>query len=67
VAKLKDGGFDNARLEQVGEQLKPGTSALVAVVDHIWVREVEAALEKEARDVIALEIGEEIAAQLESE
>jgi len=67
VAKLKDGGFDNARLEQVGEQLKPGTSALVAVVDHIWVREVEAALEKEARDVITLEIGEEIAAQLESE
>jgi hypothetical protein len=34
---------------------------------HIWVREVEAALEKEARDVIALEIGEEIAAQLDSE
>ncbi len=65
VAKLKDGGFDNSRLEQVGEQLKPGTSALVAVVDHIWVREVEAALKEAARDVIALEIGDEIAAQLE--
>ena len=65
VAKLKDGGFENSRLEQVGEQLKPGTSALVAVIDHIWVREVEAALKEAARDVITLEIGDEIAAQLE--
>jgi predicted metal-dependent phosphoesterase TrpH len=37
----------------------------VAVVDHIWVREVEAALKEAARDVITLEIGDEIAAQLE--
>ena len=67
VAKLKDGGFDNSRVEQWAEQLKPGTSALVAVVDHIWVREVEAALKEAARDVLTMEIGDEIAGQLESE
>jgi len=67
VAKLADGGFDNKRLEQWGEQLKPGTSALIAVIDHIWVRDVEAALKKTARDVITMEIGEEIAGQLEEE
>ena len=64
VAKLKDGGFDNSRLEKWGDQLKPGTSALVAVVDQIWVREVEAALKEDARDVMTLEIGKDIATQL---
>ena len=65
VAKLKDGGIDNSRLEQWGAQLKPGTSALVAVIDHTWVRDVRAALEETARDVVTVEIGDEIAAQLE--
>lgn len=65
VAKLKDGGFDNSRLEQWGDRLQPGTSALIAVVDHIWVRDVEAALQETARDVMTLEIGDEIASQLE--
>ena len=64
VAKLKDGGFDNSRLEQWGDKLQPGTSALVAVVDDIWVRDVEAALKEEARDVMTLEIGKDIATQL---
>ncbi len=64
VAKLKDGGFDNSRLEQWGDKLQPGTSALVAVVDHIWVRNVEAALKEKARDVMTLEISDDIAAQL---
>jgi len=66
VAKLKDGGFDNERPEQLGESLKPGTSAMVAVVDHIWVRDVEAALKESARDVMTVEIGKEIAQQLEA-
>ena len=64
VAKLKDGGFDNSRLEQWGDRLQPGTSALVAVVDHIWVRDVEAALKEKARDVMTMEISHDIAAQL---
>ena len=64
VAKLKDGGFDNSRLEQWGDRLQPGTSALIAVVDHIWVSDVEAALKEDARDVMTLEIGKDIATQL---
>jgi uncharacterized membrane protein len=66
VAKLKDGGFDNSRLEQWAKQVKPGTSALVAVVDHVWVRDVEAELKKEAKDVITLDISDDIAEQLEA-
>ena len=65
VAKLKDGGFNDKRLAQVGENLKPGTSAIIAVIDHIWVRDVRAALEEAAREVITLEIGNEVAGQLE--
>ncbi len=64
VAKLKDGGFDNSRLEQWGDKLQPGTSALIAVVDHIWVRDVEAALKEDAREIMTMEISDEIAAQL---
>ncbi len=65
VAKLKDGGFDNSRLEQWGDRLQPGTSAIVAVIDHTWVRDVEAALQKQAREVMTLEIGKDITALLE--
>ncbi len=64
VAKLKDGGFENSRLEQWAEQLKPGTSALIAVVAEIWVREVEAELKEKSRDVMTMEISDDIAAQL---
>ncbi len=64
VAKLKDGGFDNSRLEQWGDRLQPGTSAIVAVIDHTWVRDVEAALKEDAREIMTMEISDEIAAQL---
>ncbi len=65
VAKLKDGGFDNSRLEQWGDRLQPGTSAIVAVIDHTWVRDVEAALKEDAREIMTMEISDEIAGQLE--
>ena len=43
AAKLKDGGFKDERLKKLGEGLGPGNSAIVAVVEHTWVREVEKA------------------------
>ena len=41
AAKLHDGGFKDERLKKLGEGLGPGNSAIVAVVEHTWVREVE--------------------------
>jgi uncharacterized membrane protein len=67
VGKLRDSGFDNKRLEEWGANLTPGSSAIVAVIEHTWVREVEALLREEAKDVISLAVGNEIAAQLDEQ
>ena len=66
AAKLRDSGFSNQRLETLGESLQPGTSAIVAVVEHTWVGQVEDALAEAEADVITAEIGADIAAQLEA-
>jgi len=66
VAKLRDSGFSNKRLETMGEGLKPGTSAIVAVVEHTWVAKVEEALAEVEADVMTAEIQADIAEQLEA-
>ncbi len=66
-ARLRDSGFPDERLRQVGEGLKPNTSALIAVIDHVWVLQVEEELRKYGADVITEAVRADIAAQLESE
>jgi uncharacterized membrane protein len=66
AAKLRDSGFSNQRLEALGEGLQPGTSAIVAVVEHTWVAQVEEALAEAEADVITAEIQADIAQQLEA-
>src|SRR5512145_3045632 len=34
TAKLRDSGFSDERLKTLGENLKPGSSAIIAVVEH---------------------------------
>ena len=41
AAKLRDSGFEDGRLKQLGEGLTPGSSAIVAVVDHTWGQQVQ--------------------------
>jgi uncharacterized membrane protein len=64
AAKLRDGGFPDSRLKQVGASLEPGTSAIVAVVEHRWVADLQQELEDEAKDVFVQTISADIAAQL---
>jgi uncharacterized membrane protein len=66
VAKLRDSGFSNQRLETLGENLQPGSSAIVAVVEHTWVAQVEEALAEAEADLTTAEIGADIASQLEA-
>ncbi len=64
VAKLRDSGFKDERLRQLGESLQPGTSAILAVIEHVWVRELEEELQRAGADTVTAELGADIAAQL---
>ena len=66
VAKLRDSGFSDERLQTLGEGLTPGSSAIVAVVEHKWVAQVEEALAEAETDLLTLELQAEIAEQLEA-
>jgi len=66
TAKLRDSGFSDERLKTLGENLKPGSSAIVAVVEHRWVADVEKALEEASTDAMTAALGADIAEQLEA-
>jgi uncharacterized membrane protein len=66
TAKLRDSGFSDERLKALGENLKPGSSAIVAVVEHKWVAEVKKAMEEAGADAMTAALGADIAEQLES-
>ncbi len=66
AAKLHDGGFKDERLKKLGEGLGPGNSAIVAVVEHTWVREVEQQMAEAGADVVTEQISADIAQQLQA-
>ena len=65
TAKLYDGGFEDDRLRQIGTSLQPGTSAIVAVIEHRWVAELERELAEEGADVTTAALAADIAEQLQ--
>jgi uncharacterized membrane protein len=65
-AKLRDSGFSNERLKALGDGLQPGTSAIIAVVEHKWVAQIEAAMAEAGADAITASLQADIAAQLEA-
>jgi uncharacterized membrane protein len=66
AAKLHDGGFKDERLKKLGEGLGPGNSAIIAVVEHTWVREVEKQMAEAGADVVTEQISADIAQQLQA-
>ncbi|MFN2182692.1 MAG: DUF1269 domain-containing protein [Anaerolineae bacterium] len=66
TAKLRDTGFPDERLQRVGAGLKPGSSAIVAVVEHQWVERVKKEMAEEGADILAESLGADIASQLEA-
>jgi uncharacterized membrane protein len=66
AAKLRDSGFSNERLNAIGESLQPGTSAIVAVIEHKWVAELEKEMAEAGADVLTESIAADVAAQLEA-
>ena len=55
AAKLRDSGFDDTRLRKLGDSLKPGTSALVAVVELSDLAEVEKRLAQASAGTLTTE------------
>src|SRR5262249_38167885 len=66
AAKLHDGGFPDARLKQLGMGLTPNSSALVAVIEHRWVAEVEQQLMQRGADLATQALSDDIARQLKA-
>jgi uncharacterized membrane protein len=64
AAKARDSGFPQERLKTIGDSLKPGTSAIVAVVEHKWVAEVQKAMQEAGADAVTEALSADIAAQL---
>ena len=65
-AKLHDAGFPDDQLKAIGSRLKPGTSALVAVIEHIWVDKVEKELAAQGAQMVRHAIRDDIVRQLEA-
>ena len=66
VGKLK-GVPLRAEMEDLGSVLQPNTSAIIAVIEHTWVEQVEAALAEAGAQLIRDAIKADIAEQLEAE
>jgi uncharacterized membrane protein len=64
ASKLRDSGFSNERLKEIGDALKPGTSAIIALVEHKWVSKLEDLMAEAGADVMTEALKEEIATQL---
>ncbi len=60
----KEGRFDSYRIEQIADSLTPNSSAIIAVIEHKWVAELEAELEEAGADVMTAAIAADIAEQL---
>ncbi len=67
AAKFRDTGFKNERLETIGEGMTPGSSAIIAIVEHKWVEQVQQELEEMQADVVTEALAADIHEQLEKE
>lgn len=66
AAKKIDMGLPNQRLKQLGDSLKPETSAIVAIIEHRWVADLEAVLAEAGAQVLTEALKADIAQQLEA-
>jgi uncharacterized membrane protein len=66
ASKLRDSGFPNQRLAEVGAKLEPGHSLLVVAVDDAAVETVSAILRDSGADVVREAIDGKVAEELET-
>ena len=66
AARLRDSGFPNQKLEELGTRLQPGDSLLVVAVDEAAVGPVSGILKDAGADVIREAIDGKVAEELET-
>lgn len=66
ASKLRDTGFSDERLRMIGEGLTPGSSAIVAVVEHKWIEQAQQEMEERGADLYVAVLSADIANQLEA-
>lgn len=66
-AKLQDSGFDNKSLKALADSLKPGSSALLLVVDDVAIRIFSERLEKMGAEIITDHMDAEVVEKLQAE
>ena len=66
AAKKIDLGIEDARLQKIADALQPGTSAILAFIEHKWVAEMEKAFIDNGAEVMRAALNADIAAQLEA-
>jgi uncharacterized membrane protein len=64
TAKFVDAGIPDSRLRELGDALKPNTSAIVAVLELVWIEQVQAELQRQGADVMTQALKDDISAQL---
>ena len=67
AARLRDSGFPDKKLREIGESLKPGTSALIVIVEQRWILDVEKRLKAAEAEYAVEELKQDVAAQLDQE
>jgi uncharacterized membrane protein len=65
AARLRDSGFPDERLREIGEALTPGASALVAIIEHRWLKQVEEQLQAAGVRYAIEAVKADVATQLE--
>jgi uncharacterized membrane protein len=61
AGKVVDLGFSNEELKQMGDLMGPGSSAIIAVIEHKWVGDLVGALEEYGAQIIRQELKDEVA------
>jgi uncharacterized membrane protein len=67
AGKLSERGFNDQRLKRVGDSLTPGSSAMIAVIEHTWLEDVQGLLEDAEAEVITESVAADVANQLDQE
>jgi uncharacterized membrane protein len=61
AGKVIDLGFSDQELKALGEMMGPGSSAIIAVIEHKWVGDLIGALEEYGAEIVRQQLKDEVA------